>query len=525
VQLLFNSFIFAVYMVLFAPVFLLARKNVTARNALLIVASYIFYGWWDWRFLVLVAISTAVDYAAAIGASGKPVERADLLKSGGFMAASTLASIALAQRDWWIIPAVFVAIAIYGVVAILIERGAMTHRRARWLAVSLITNLSILGFFKYFNFFAHNVQAGLGLLGLHPDFVLIHIILPVGLSFYTFQAISRTIDSYRGVFDPQRSIVNYAAYHAFFPQLVAGPIERARHLMPQFERPLPITRDMVETGILWFAWGLWKKMAVADTLAPIANNVFNKPMGHSAGEYAAACLAFTFQIYCDFSGYSDMARGLARCLGFDLMVNFRIPYLSTSPSEFWRRWHISLSSWLRDYVYIPLGGNRGGAFNTYRNLFLTMLIGGLWHGASWTFVAWGAIHGAIQVVFKLLDLDGFLARSKGAARALSHVGAWALTFFVVVLAWIMFRASDFATAATVARGTFGFDGWTWDNFLPIFERIAPLFAVDTLLYMSERSKIAMPKSFVLRYNVALCLVMATIVFSAVQSQQFIYFDF
>ena len=255
-------------------------------------------------------------------------------------------------------------------------------------------------------------------LGLHLHAPSLAIILPVGLSFYTFQAISRTIDSYQRRYEPQYSIVNYAAFHAFFPQLVAGPIERAGHLMPQFETVRPFDRQTSSlTGALLFAWGLYQKIVIADNVAPIANAVFNSPAHHTAGATLAAVLAFTVQIYCDFCGYSNMARGLARCLGFDLMINFNQPYFARSPSEFWQRWHISLSRWLRDYLYIPLGGNRGGRLKMYRNLMITMLLGGLWHGASWTFVAWGAFHGAIQVLYRALRIDSLVEGSRFLDRA------------------------------------------------------------------------------------------------------------
>src|SRR5262245_18230024 len=297
---------------------------------------------------------------AALGAAGKPGYWIDRLKSGVFLLATTIVSLEVTGfREIWALLLVLAWLAILAAATVLIDHLTFKHRRKDWLLLSLVTNLGILAVFKYLNFFAASFNGVLQYFGLHADFVTLSIVLPVGLSFYTFQAISRTIHSYRSIFDPSRSLLNYAAYHAFFPQLVAGPIERARHLMPQFETVRPIDREMITTGTLLFVWGLYKKVVIADNIAPMANAVFSAPSGHTTGEYLVAVLAFTFQIYCDFSGYSDMARGLARCLGFDLIDNFNLPYFARTPSEFWRRWHISLSSWLRDYRYIRLGGDRG----------------------------------------------------------------------------------------------------------------------------------------------------------------------
>lgn len=526
--MLFNSAIFMVFIAIFAPLYWIARRRVASRNLLLIVASYIFYGWWDWRFLVLVAVSTSVDYLAAMGAAGKPVGWRDFGKSAAFLAVVAAVSVLAAGRDRWILAAVIGGIALYAALILAIRRLDEGSSRSAWLALSLTTNLGILAFFKYFGFFLESAEPLLHLVAPGLGQAALHIVLPVGLSFYTFQAISRTIDSYRGVYDPQPNIVNYAAFHAFFPQLVAGPIERAAHLMPQFERVLPITSAMLESGFRLFLYGLAKKMIVADNLAPVVERVFGAPGGHTAGEYAAAILAFTLQIYCDFSGYSDMARGLARCLGFDLMINFAQPYFSTSPSEFWRRWHISLSSWLRDYVYIPLGGNRRGLARTNANLMNTMLIGGLWHGASWTFVAWGGVHGAILVVFRVLGIDRLLAvrgRHGAVARILTLAGGWALTMAVVMLAWVLFRAPDFPTALTLARGVFGVQGWAFAAFAPVLVYAAPLAAIEAAQRYLEYRPLDSPPPAFLRFNASLFLLGSILCFAAYTPQPFIYFDF
>lgn len=526
--MLFNSAIFMVFIAIFAPLYWIFRRNVGQRNLLLIFASYIFYGWWDWRFLVLVAVSTSVDYLAAMGAAGKPVGWRDFSKSAAFLAAVAAVAVLAAGRDLWILGTVAGGIILYAILLAVFRRlGGDTSRRL-WLALSLTTNLGILAFFKYFGFFLESIESLLRLISPSIGQSTLHIVLPVGLSFYTFQAISRTIDSYRGAYEPQPNLINYAAFHAFFPQLVAGPIERAAHLMPQFERVLPITGAMLDSGLRLFLYGLAKKMIVADNLAPIVERVFGAPAGHTAGEYAAAILAFTLQIYCDFSGYSDMARGLARCLGFDLMINFARPYFSTSPSEFWRRWHISLSSWLRDYVYIPLGGNRSGLARTNANLMNTMLIGGLWHGASWTFVAWGGLHGAILVVFRALGIDRLLARSPSqskASRFMTLAGGWMMTMTVVMLAWVLFRAPDFPTALAVVKGIFGVQGWTFGVFAVVLAYGAPLAAIEAgQRYMEHRSINVTPPAF-LRFNTSLFLLGAILCFAAYTPQPFIYFDF
>jgi alginate O-acetyltransferase complex protein AlgI len=526
--MLFNSGIFAIFFAAFMPFYLVCRRNVTARNSLLIVASYAFYGWWDARFLILVAISTAVDYAAALGAAGKPVRLLDLVKSAAFLIAVTIASLAAARpADRWLALPVAAGMSVLGLAVLGVTRLAPARRPRGWLLLSLTTNLGILAFFKYFNFFVGSASELLRTLGLSAHPPALNIVLPVGLSFYTFQAISRTIDSYRRRYEPQYSIVNYAAFHAFFPQLVAGPIERAGHLMPQFETVLPLTRQLLSSGVLLFLWGLYQKIVIADNVAPIANAVFNSPAQQSAGATLAGVLAFTVQIYCDFCGYSNMARGLGRILGFDLMMNFNQPYFARTPSEFWQRWHISLSRWLRDYLYISLGGNRLGVPKTYRNLMVTMLLGGLWHGASWTFVAWGAFHGAIQVVYRVLGIDALVERSRFASlRGFSiQMTAWLVTMCLVCIGWILFRARTFDDALSVCNHLLGTSGYSTDTFSTLFFYTAPLIAVEIYQRISGRIEVLTVGPFLVRYSAALALILTLIAFSAPSGQEFIYFDF
>ncbi len=525
--MLFNSAVFALFFAAFFPLYMLCRGRVMARNLLLIVASYLFYGWWDPRFLILVAISTSVDYLAALGAAGKPLPGKDLAKSALFLVIVTIGSLAAARKDWWLAAPVAGGMLFAAIAIIAIKRTPAQTRRKYWLLLSLTTNLGILAFFKYFNFFVGSATALLNALGLHGQAPSLSILLPVGLSFYTFQAISRTVDSYQKRYEPQYSIVNYAAFHAFFPQLVAGPIERAGHLMPQFETLRPFDRRLFTTGALLFAWGLYQKIVIADNVSPIANAVFNSPTNQTAGAALAGVLAFALQIYCDFSGYSNMARGLARCLGFDLMINFNQPYCARTPSEFWQRWHISLSRWLRDYLYIPLGGNRGGTLRMYRNLMITMLLGGLWHGASWTFVAWGAFHGAIQVLYRVLRIDSLIESSRFLTpRGFAiQAASWATTMGLVCVGWILFRSRTFADALTVLNSLFATTGYTADAFSTLAAYAAPLVVVEIYQRASGRLEFLTAGPFLVRYTTALSLLLTLLAFSAAGGQEFIYFDF
>ena len=385
--MLFNSLTFLVFYLAVLAIYFRLRWR--AQNALILVSSCLFYGWWDYRFLLLMGISVTTDYFA-----GLAISRCD----GG-------------------------------------------RKRKLLLAVSIAFNLGILGFFKYFNFFVHSLERLLDSVGLPFLFPGLNIVLPVGISFYTFQSMSYSIDMYRGQIQPTRRYVDYAAFVSFFPQLVAGPIERASHLLPQFHGPRTVTRERLRQSLWLILWGLYKKVVIADNLAAIVDPVFSWHEPLSGGMVLIALYAFAMQIYCDFSGYSDMAKGLAGCMGFDLMHNFRIPYLARNPQMFWKRWHVSLSTWLRDYLYVPLGGNRGGRAQTYRNLFLTMLIGGLWHGAAWTFVCWGAYQGFVLIVHRAwTEWRG--SASRAPAGRLAKAIHWAIMFHAVCLGWLLFRADS-----------------------------------------------------------------------------------
>jgi alginate O-acetyltransferase complex protein AlgI len=391
----FNSLVFAIFLVVTVGAYWLIPARY--RTYLLLAASYLFYSWWDVRFLSLIVVSTLVDYVAG-------------------------ARIAVSGDE---------------------------RSRKRWLALSLLVNLGILGFFKYWDFFVASVSDLLSSMGLEPDLPLISVLLPVGVSFYTFQTLSYTIDVYRKRIDPERNIARFALFVAFFPQLVAGPIERAKHLLPQL-RDLPSSRDQIDwsVALALIARGLFRKAVIADGVAPIVNEVFGTPGRFGSLTVWVGVIAFSLQIYGDFAGYTDIARGTARLFGVDLMENFRVPYASTSFSDFWRRWHISLSTWLRDYLYIPLGGSRGGRMRTYRNLMITMLLGGLWHGAGWGFVLWGGLHG-LYLVGERLWRD-----RHGDANAELRIPSW-IVFLVVTITWVPFRAASLGSAAEVLRGLVG----------------------------------------------------------------------
>jgi len=351
--MLFNSveFLFLFLPIVLIVYYLLPHKQ---QNTFLVLASCFFYASWDWRFLLPLLCTTGLDYWVA-----------------GRLEASHKA------------------------------QGPQSERR-RLLWISVISNLALLGFFKYCNFFIESTSAVLTVLGFDVSVHTLNIVLPVAISFYTFQALSYTIDVYRGELHPSGTFWDFFLGVLYFPHLVAGPIQRASSLLPQVLQPRQTTRQQWEDGLHLIMWGFFKKVFLADNLAPIADQVFSKP-DPTGGEVLVGVLAFTFQIYGDFSGYTDIARGVAKIMGFEFTLNFNLPYFATNPSDFWRRWHISLSQWLRDYLYKSLGGNRGGSLFTYRNLMITMVLGGLWHGAAWNFVLWGFYHGSLLCIHRYLS--------------------------------------------------------------------------------------------------------------------------
>lgn len=374
-------------------------RGAAARKFLLATASLLFYSAWRWPFTSLLLFSTVLDYFCA-----RAIHQADS-------------------------PA----------------------RRRGYLLLSLVGNLGVLSLFKYANFVLANVEALLGLTGLQVDVGPLPLILPLGISFYTFQTLSYTIDVYRGRCSPRESVLDVAVYVSFFPQLVAGPILRARQFLPQLDQLRSFDPTRAKSGMLLMLWGMAKKLLVADALAPIVEQAYVQPEAYSGAALLLATYCFAFQIYCDFSGYSDLAIGAARVLGFEVPANFQRPYFATNITFFWRRWHISLSSWLRDYLYIPLGGSRRTGPRTLVNLMITMLLGGLWHGASWTFVIWGAIHGAVLVLHKLYVGLTRRGQPQETTRPVPWLVLATWNFHVVCFAWIFFRAESLPAALTIVR--------------------------------------------------------------------------
>jgi D-alanyl-lipoteichoic acid acyltransferase DltB (MBOAT superfamily) len=396
--MLFNSFDFAVFLpIVFVLYWFVTNKDLRFQNVLVVCASYVFYGWWDWRFLSLIFLSSIVDFSIGLQLGKVKVE----------------------------------------------------NKRKLLLWTSIVLNLGLLGFFKYYNFFVENFIVAFSFFGTEINPRLLNIILPVGISFYTFQTLSYTIDVYRNKLAPTNNFIAFAAFVSFFPQLVAGPIERANHLLPQFLKKRTFNYDLAVDGMRQILWGLFKKMVIADNCAQMANEIFNNSSDYNGGTLFLGALFFTFQIYGDFSGYSDIAIGTARLFGFDLKQNFAFPYFSRDIGEFWRRWHISLSTWFRDYLYIPLGGSRGGRWLSIRNVFIIFLVSGFWHGANWTFVLWGALNALFFLPLLLSKRNRKNMDTVAANRHLPSLHEFLSmlgTFALVVFAWIMFRAESVSQA-------------------------------------------------------------------------------
>jgi len=466
--MLFDTPIFIVFLVI--VVFCYWQLSQRNQNRFLLVASYFFYGWWDWRFLCLMIASTTIDYYIAIKIADTEDVRA----------------------------------------------------RRLLLTLSLIINFAILGFFKYFNFFTDSVVRGLSTFGLHPSVKFLEIVLPPGISFYTFQEVAYIVDVYKKRLEPSRSFVDYALFISLFPHLIAGPIQRPSHLLPQVHSDRTWDSEKVFSGLLLILEGLFRKVVIADNCALVANAAFGGAFGKpSILVTMLGMYAFAWQIYGDFSGYSNIARGAAQLMGFHFMVNFRQPYLADSVQDFWRRWHISLSTWLRDYLYIPLGGNRYGERQTHRNLLVTMLLGGLWHGANWTFVVWGGLHGGALAIERKLwgaSSEQIRAGRKWVKRI--------VIFHFVCLTWIFFRVTSLSSAWAMVKGL---GVWAWRPefpsavlFLVIFS--LPLFMLD--LYLESTGDEYGFASWETRPRVAfgLACTLAIVALGANQANAFIYFQ-
>ena len=484
-------FVEPIFFLFFAVVFSLSWSlpGNRPRKVVLLAASYLFYAGWDWRFLGLIVLSTGVDFVVA--------------------------RVLAAARDDTL-------------------EGARSRRA--WLLASLVVNLGVLATYKYLGFFVDSARAGLDAVGVTVPDPALDLVLPVGISFYTFQTLSYTIDVYRRRLEPVRDLLDFALFVAFFPQLVAGPIVRAAHFLPQLTRRPRLAEIAGRRYLLLFLVGFVKKACVADAVAPHVERVFDAPDAFTAGAIWLAVALYAIQIYCDFSGYSDMAIACAGLLGYDLGPNFRFPYLAASVADFWRRWHISLSTWLRDYLYIPLGGSRGSRLATARNLMLTMLLGGLWHGAAWTFVAWGALHGIALAVHRgwrrWIESRSLALRSAIRLPApIARVAGTAATLWVVACGWILFRAATFADAAVLLRGfvllrdpgPVGFGAGGLD--VSLWLLVAALFAVHLAGeqgFSVERLATVPRPSFAAAYGAAAAVALA---FVPLRTEPFLYFQF
>jgi alginate O-acetyltransferase complex protein AlgI len=533
--MLFHTWPFLVFMLVVVPVFYALRKT-RLWIPWLMAASYFFYGWWNPSYLVLVFYSTALDYflVAFMDRCPRQGEKVDV--------ASRLRSLAFNDRTLklaFLLSSVLtlgsVASALFGpetlrptmwlasLILLLMALGALFSSRKIWLLISLVNNLALLLFFKYARFLIENLNAVFGWLhwtwtlpdpsGLMP--LGVPYVLPAGISFFTFQSLSYTIDFYLGKVGRERNFLRFATFVCFFPQLMAGPIERAKHLLPQFQKFPPIRLENFTDGLSLFVVGLFKKLALANYLSFYVERVYENPKLYGAPALILATFAFAWQIFFDFSGYTDMARGVAQVLGFRLILNFNNPYLSTGLGEFWSRWHISLSSWFRDYVYIPLGGNRDGEFKTYRNLFITFLISGIWHGAAWTFVIWGFLHAVGVMITRELERSAFYRER--VPKLIKQAGV----FVFVCFTWIFFRADSVSDALLIVGRIFHA---AWDDPQIPLLLLALVLAVWVYQFLYESKLRAILSTGFVRVSVVVAMILYLGLCSS-GAGSFIYFQF
>jgi len=482
--MLFNSLEFAFFLpIVFLLYWFVTHRSLKLQNALLLLASYFFYGWWDWRFLSLIAFSSLTDYFVGL-------------------------ALANAKTDM---------------------------KRKILLSLSILVNIGFLGFFKYFNFFAESFAQAFTLLGDPLEISSLKIILPVGISFYTFQTLSYSIDIYRKKLTPTKDFVAFFAFVSFFPQLVAGPIERASNMLPQFLNKRDFQYHEAVNGCRQILWGLFKKIVIADNCAEFANIIFEDPSAHSSSTLILGVILFSFQIYGDFSGYSDIAIGVARLFGFKLMRNFAYPYFSRNIGEFWRRWHISLSTWFRDYLYIPIGGSRGSTLLQIRNIFIVFLVSGFWHGANWTFLCWGGLHALFFVPLVLMKRNrAFLhsVKTKWLFPSLKEGLLIVFTFSITSLAWVFFRAESVSEAWFYYQRMFSNSILTVPEILEDMKVIVLLLFIFGLVFIEWIARdhqygierITQKWSSPLRYGFYYGLTMVIFMFKGIP-QDFIYFQF
>lgn len=478
--MLFNTFDFAIFLpLIFVLYWFVTQKNLTSQNILVVIASYVFYGWWDWRFLSLLFLSSSIDFLIGLGMSRKTSNKS----------------------------------------------------RKSLLIVSLVVNLGVLIYFKYFNFFIDSFIDTFTFFGSPISVNSLEIVLPVGISFYTFQTLSYSIDIYRGKLEPSKDPIAFFAFVSFFPQLVAGPIERATHLLPQFYKDRNFEYRKAVDGLRQILWGLFKKVVIADNCATYVTQIFDNSDQMSGSTLALGAVFFAFQIYGDFSGYSDIAIGIARLFGFDLMNNFKFPYFSRDIAEFWRRWHISLSTWFRDYLYIPLGGSKGSLAKKVRNTFIIFLVSGFWHGANWTFIFWGLLNAVYFLPLLLTKNNRSNLDQIEPGKIFPYLSTAiriTITFSLTCLAWVFFRAESVQHGFGYIAGIFS------SSFFSVPTEGSPLIAILLLLFVSvewiQRNKIhgleisgtKIPRPIIWTSYMALILM---ILWIGGDQSDFIYFQF
>ncbi|MPT31401.1 MAG: MBOAT family protein [Chryseobacterium sp.] len=483
--MLFNSFSYAFFLpFVFIIYWFVFNKNLRLQNIFLLAVSYFFYGCWDWRFVFLLAFSTGLDYFSGI----------------------------------------------------MIHESKTQKLRKFWLILSVGINLGFLGFFKYYNFFIESFAELISNFGFQPHYATLNIILPVGISFYTFHGLSYVFDIYNRRIVPTRNIVDYTLFVSFFPLLVAGPIERATHLLPQIEKPRVFDYNKAADGLRQILWGLFKKMVIADNCAVFANEIFNNSANQSGSNLVLGAVFFAFQIYGDFSGYSDIALGSARLLGIELLKNFNFPYFSRDIAEFWRRWHISLSSWFKDYLYIPLGGSKGGNWMRIRNTFIIFIVSGFWHGSNWTFIIWGALNALFIVPSMLMrtnrnNMD--IVAQNAVLPNFKEFLQMLVTFALACFAWIFFRAESVGHAITYIEGIFSKGLFSIPNLLynrKVIITICLLIFFVVVEWLGRRNNYAIEKLVfgnvrIVRWTFYAIIIFLIGMYMPSESAEFIYFQF
>lgn len=483
--MLFNSIDFALFLpIVFLLYWFVVQNNLKLQNLLIVLASYVFYGWWDWRFLFLIFFSTVVDYT----------------------------------------------------IGVLLSKEESQIKRRIYLWVSILINLGFLGFFKYYNFFLENFVAAFSFFGSTISASGLDIILPVGISFYTFQTMSYSIDVYRRKLEPTKDFIAFSAFVCFFPQLVAGPIERATNLLPQFFKKREFEYEKAVDGMRQILWGLFKKIVIADNCATLVNVIFDNPDVYSGSTLFVGAVLFSFQIYGDFSGYSDIAIGTSRLFGFNLMQNFSFPYFSRDIAEFWRRWHISLSTWFRDYLYIPLGGSKGTLTRTVINVFIIFLVSGFWHGANWTFIVWGFINALFiipYILFKTNRNNIEIVAHNSILPSFKDIMSIVITFTITTFAWIFFRAKNVESAFYFIKKIFSKSLLTIpklnSNYFSVKELVLLIFFFLLVEWFGRNGKYALDglslKYVIGRKFLYVIILLLIVIYGVTEKTEFIYFAF